>query len=305
MKISVMITTRNRIEDLKRTVERLSSLNPSPHEILICADGCEDETVDFLKNSFPQVHLFENYVSIGSVGARKALLKEATGDWVLSLDDDSYPLDSDFIEKIESVISRHPEAAVVTFPEERDGGTFVSQNKTPESPGHYVSSYANCGAVMNRRFYLDQPGFPVFFVHMYEEPDYALQCYAAGASVWFEPSLVIRHHQSPSQRNQMRRHHQNARNELWSAWMRCPWPWVLLVTVFRKISQLRYASTEGFTWVMREPLYWLEAWCGIRKAFQFREPIPWRIYFAWMCLARRPIHTLKQLNKSFGFNWKT
>ena len=46
--------------------------------------------------------------------------------------------------------------------------------------GRYVAAYANCGAAMRRDVYLQLAGFPTFFGHMYEEPDYALQCYASG-----------------------------------------------------------------------------------------------------------------------------
>ena len=50
---------------------------------------------------------------------------------------------------------------------------------------------------MRRDVYLKLAGFPKFFrPHGYEEPDYALQCYAAGFAVWFEPNLAVRHHMS-------------------------------------------------------------------------------------------------------------
>ena len=44
MTLSVMITTRNRVEDLKRTIRALTQLDPVPQEILITADGCTDGT---------------------------------------------------------------------------------------------------------------------------------------------------------------------------------------------------------------------------------------------------------------------
>lgn len=295
-----MITTRNRCEDLRKTLSCLMSCTPQPSEILVCADGCDDETVHMVTGEFPSIRLLENSPSIGSVSSRRRLLEETKSDWVLSLDDDSYPLDQGFFEKISSVIANHPEAAVITFPEQHDGGTYVSADKAPDSPGHYVSSYANCGAIMDRRFYLAQQGFPAIFSHMYEEPDYALQCYAAGSSVWFEPSLVIRHHQSPHQRNHLRRHQLNARNELWSVWMRCPWPWLPLVTAFRMWSQFRYAVSEGFGWAVREPLYWIEALKNLGSVREARQPVPWKRYFTWMRLARRPLYSRDQLNGAFG-----
>ena len=229
MKFSVMITTRDRRSDLRRTCVRISSLHPPPEEVLICADGCSDGTAAMVREEFPGFTLLENKVVLGSVASRDRLLRTATGDVVVSLDDDSYPLAEDFFYRLPDLFSGHPEAAVISFRELREGGVFSSEEGLP---GHYVPAYANCAAAMRREFYLEQPGFPAFFFHAYEEPDYALQCHAAGHAVWFEPSLVIRHHRSPVGRLPILQHHQNSRNELWSVWMRCPWPWVPLVRHF-------------------------------------------------------------------------
>ena len=300
MTISVMITTRNRCEELRRTVSRLDRLEPAAIEIIICADGCADETVSIITTDFPRVRLLINETAIGSVGSRDRMLRDAKGDWVLSLDDDSYPVTPNFLEKLEPIIASHPEAMVITFPEERDQGMFPSDTKTPQCPGHYVSAYPNCAALMNRDFYLSQPGFPLHFVHMYEEPDFALQCYAGGSAVWFEPSLPIRHHLTPTQRCEIDRHHQNARNELWSVWMRCPWPWLPVVSLFRVWRQFRYACTEGLSWAVREPVWWWSGLLGFRACVRKRHPVKWHIYVAWMKLARHPIQTRTKLCQKFN-----
>src|SRR6266576_2063619 len=86
---------------------------------------------------------------------------------------------------------------------------------------------------LRREVYLKIGGYPSFFFHGYEEPDYALQCYAAGYAVWFEPSLPIRHHLAEANRNRFRFHQSNARNEIWSVWLRCPWPWLPLVSLMK------------------------------------------------------------------------
>lgn len=300
MTFTVMITTRNRCDDLRRTCRIIREWNPAPLEVIIMADGCTDGTAEMVRNEFPAFCLYENPKPLGSVASRKHLLEEARGDGVVSLDDDSYPVDRDFLARLMPVLEAHPEAAVVAFPELRDDGSYASSDKTPETPGHYVSSYANCAAMMRREFYLRQPGFPRFFVHMYEEPDYALQCYAAGAAVWFEPSLVIRHHMSLLQRQPVKRHHQNARNELWSVWMRCPWPWLPVVALFRIWRQFRYACREGLGWACREPVWWFDALRGLADCWKNRQPVDWKIYFAWMRLARHPVAGLSELKTICG-----
>jgi len=233
MTISVMIPSRDRCQDLRLTCQKLRELRPLPEEVIIWSDGSADGTAAMVRKEFPEYRLIENERPRGSVYGRDQLLRLARGEIVLSLDDDSYPLRRDFLDQLARVAAEHPEAAVIVFPELRDGKKPATAGKTDRSRGHYVSAYANCAAAMRREFYLKQPGFVLFFKHMYEEPDYALQCYAAGAAVWFEPTLIVRHRESAVNRGLVTRHHLNARNELWSVWLRCPWPWLAFLTIYR------------------------------------------------------------------------
>jgi hypothetical protein len=114
-----------------------------------------------------------------------------------------------------------------------------------------------------------------------------VQCYALGYVARFEPNLPIRHHVAANQRDLINRHHQNARNELWSVLMRCPFPQLIPVAFFRIWRQFRYACSESLSWVVREPLWWWSALRGTSTCLQHRSPVPWRIYYRWMKLARR------------------
>lgn len=286
-RISVIIPTHNRCADLKETCARLVSMCPPPDEILVCVDGCTDGTLEMLRESFPSVRVLRNDRRRGSVESRNALARAATGDILVSLDDDSHPVAVDFFERIGGVFARHPEAAVVSLPELRNDGSYATPSKTSASHGHAVSAYANCASAMRRAVYLTLPGFPPFFTHMYEEPDYALQCQAAGWTVWFEPSLTIRHRMSADGRSEIARHQQHARNEVWSVWMRCPLPWLLPVTAFRAVRQFQHAWSIDWRWAAKEPQWWWQALRGLSECVQRRQPIEWRVYLRWMRLARR------------------
>jgi len=299
MTVSVMIPTRDRCEDLRFTCAKLKQLRPLPDEILVWADGCTDGTTAMIRSEFPEVRLFESAQPMGSVYTRDRILRAAQGDIVLSLDDDSFPIEQDFIARLQEVVARHPEAAVIAFPELRDGTTYAAADKTNKSPGHYVSAYANCAAAMRRGFYLEQPGFVSFFGHMYEEPDYALQCYSVGAAVWFEPTLTVRHHESPLRRAPMARHHLNARNELWSAWLRCPWPWLPMVSGYRVARQFVYAWSQSASWALMEPAWWLAALRGMPQCWAGRKAIQWSTYARWMWLARDGIYSRQELQRRF------
>jgi GT2 family glycosyltransferase len=119
---------------------------------------------------------------------------------------------------------------------------------------------------------------------MYEEPDYALQCVAAGYDVLFSPIVSIRHHYSGQVRSEMGSHYRHARNELWSTLMRCPFPFAVGMVAWRVFSQFRYACKRGWRWVIREPAWWWQALAGVPYCLQKRRPVSWASYKRWLAL---------------------
>lgn len=278
-----MITTRNRLAELYRTVQVLKSLRPPPDEILVTADGCTDGTADFVRAELPQATLIVNEVGCGSVASRDRMMREATGDLVLALDDDSYPEQLDCLARLANLFAARPQLAVAHFPQHTDEYP-ETLGKTEFDPPCLTRSFANSGACLRRSIYLQLPGFEPRFFHMYEEPDYALQCIGGGFEIYHTPILTIRHHWSGQSRSRLRNHHRHARNQLWSALLRCPFPYSLVVIGYRFAVQFRFAWNEGISWVIREPLWW---WQALREAPYFlrkAKPIPWSSYRRWLSL---------------------
>lgn len=281
--LSIMITTKGRIADLRRTWHSLRQLNPQPLEVLVTMDGCTAEAVETISAELPEARLFVNEVARGSVASRDRMMREARGDLVLALDDDSYPEQLDCIARVVPFFQQRAKLAVLHFPQRTDEypETLAQTNFGSE---HLSRAFANSGAVLRRSTYLQLPGFEPRFFHMYEEPDYGLQCIAAGYDVMFSPVITIRHHYSGQARNEIRIHHRHARNEFWSTLIRCPLPFAVGMIAWRVFSQFRYACKRGWSWVVREPLWWCEALAGISYCVWKRRPVPWAGYKRWLSL---------------------
>jgi GT2 family glycosyltransferase len=284
MTVSVMITTKGRIEDLRLTCRVLQTLNPPPLEVLITLDGCTADVVKAVKAEFAEAALFVNEIGLGSVASRDRMMREAKGDLMLALDDDSYPEQLDCVARIVPLFEQRPVLAVLHFPQRTDEypETLVQTNFGPEE--HLTRSFANSGAVLRRSTYLQLPGFESRFFHMYEEPDYGLQCVAAGYDVLCSPVVTIRHHYSGDARDGILIHHRHARNEFWSTLIRCPLPFAFGMVAWRVFSQFRYAYKRGWSWVVREPLWWCEALAGIPYCVRKRRAVPWAAYKRWLRL---------------------
>jgi len=283
MKVSIMITTLNRSAELKQTLSRIRSLQPPPDEILVTSDGCSDKTVEILQTEFPDIILSIHERSQGSVASRSEMMEQATGDLVLALDDDSYPEQQNCLEILVDVFTRNPNLAVATFPQRTDEYP-ETLTQVDFGPRRAIRSFPNSGACIRVSSYRQLPGFEPIFFHMYEEPDYALQCIGRGWEVEFIPEITIRHHWTSKERSALRNHHRHARNELWSTLMRCPFPHAFAVLFFRIFSQAKYAAKRGPKWLVREPLWWGSAIAGIPQALRRRNPVPLEGFRRWLSL---------------------
>jgi GT2 family glycosyltransferase len=281
--ISLIIATKNRVDQLRRMLGFVRQLSPPPLEIIVTADGCIDGTADLVRRELPQARLIINDTSTGSVAARDRMMREARGEFVLSLDDDSYPEQLDCLARIISHFEQRPRMAVLHFPQHSDEYP-ATLGAFDFGPGRKTRSFSNAGAVLRRSTYLELGGYAKDFFHAYEEPDYALRCIAAGYDICYEPSLTVRHHYSVMMRSERRTHHLHARNEFWSVLLRVPFPYVLPVAVYRMLSQFGYACTRGVGWVVREPAWWFPALVGIPRCLRARKPVRWVDYRAWLRL---------------------
>jgi GT2 family glycosyltransferase len=231
----------------------------------------------------PNVKLIVNAPAKGSVESRDRMIREAKGDLVLALDDDSYPQEADCIDRIISLFKQRPKLAVLHFPQRTDEypDTLLQTDFGCEK---LTRSFASSGAVLRKSIYQKLPGFEPRFYHMYEEPDYSLQCITAGYDVLFSPILNIRHHYSGQVRDEIRIHHRHARNEFWSTIMRCPLLLTPGMVTWRVFSQFRYAYKRGLSWWIREPAWWFQALAGIPYCLRKRRPVSLAGYKRWLSL---------------------
>ncbi|BDS07644.1 hypothetical protein NT6N_26840 [Oceaniferula spumae] len=286
MDISVMITTLNRVDELKRTLSKVDALVPAPLEVWVVADGCSDGTVEFLREYYPKVKLIEHEKSQGSVASRSEVMQNVSGDLVLALDDDSYPEQMDALAKLGALFASNPNLAIATFPQRTDEYPHSLEKKN-FGIRRQTRTFPNSGACLRVSTYKTLPGFEPMFFHMYEEPDYALQCIGNNWDVIIYPEIIIRHHYSGLARSERRNHHRHARNEFWSTLMRCPFPHCIPIMLYRMFSQARYAYSRGWYWLLLEPVWWWQAIAGVFPALDRRKSLSWAGYRRWLLMPHR------------------
>lgn len=84
---TILITTKDRKEELKRAVE--SALRQKDVcEVLVFDDGSADGTRELITTHFPSVKFERADKSLGIIGARNRAMRLATGSVVITIDDD-------------------------------------------------------------------------------------------------------------------------------------------------------------------------------------------------------------------------
>ncbi|QLE59170.1 glycosyltransferase family 2 protein [Nostoc sp. TCL26-01] len=134
MKFSIVITTYNRLNLLRRAIE--SSLNQSlACEVVVIDDCSSDETENYVKSLGDAVVYHRNQVNQGHAATVNTGVEKASGDWIKFLDDDDY-LDVKCIEKMAEAIALCPDAVICSCIAAQVDSEGVELSRTPKTgPG--------------------------------------------------------------------------------------------------------------------------------------------------------------------------
>jgi GT2 family glycosyltransferase len=209
MKLSYVIVTHNRREPLLRTLAILRStattpLPPGEWETWVVDNASTDGTADAVRRQFPDVRVIERRRNEG-VWARSHAFAPAAGQYVILLDDDSYPIGDTVSESLAYLESRPRCAAVV--------GRVVLPDGSCEACA--LPSVMLSGAVCIRRsVLLEVGGFRPEFFRKAGEYDLSFRIWQAGYSVERFEDVLYRHDKVQTGRSAAFAHRMDLRNNL-------------------------------------------------------------------------------------------
>ncbi len=96
MKISLVVSTYNTPEYLKKVLEGIKLQTERPYEALIADDGSGPETAETVERCrralpFPVVHLWQEDRGFRAAKIRNEAIKKSSGDYIIALDGDCVP----------------------------------------------------------------------------------------------------------------------------------------------------------------------------------------------------------------------
>jgi GT2 family glycosyltransferase len=225
--VTVVVATRDRRDELRRTLEHLEGLSPAP-PVVVVDNGSTDGTVEAVRAGFPGVQLIEQGRNLGCA-ARNVGVARARTPYVAFSDDDSW-WEQGALEAAADAFDAHPRlglvaAAVLVGPEGRADPVNADLAQSPlpadeDLPGPRVLGFLACAAVVRRSAFVQAGGFDPLLFFGGEEALLAQDLAALGWGVCHLPRVRAHHHPSPLRPPSAWRRRLEARNALLTAWLR-------------------------------------------------------------------------------------
>lgn len=265
-RVSVVVITHDRREELHRTLVSLEALPEQPR-VVVVDNGSSDGTADMVRTSHPDVTLLTPGENLGAVG-RNVGVAAVDSPYVAFCDDDTW-YEPGALRLAADLLDAHPSLAVITAkiivePYGRvdaisDEMADSPLRRVPGLPGHPLLSFLAGVSILRREAFEQAGGFSARLWLGGEEELLASDLARAGWDMVYVPDVVAHHHASTARDSHLRRRH-GIRNTLWFTWLRRPLPSAVrrtarLATRVPRDRITAYAVADalrGAPWVWRE-----------------------------------------------------
>lgn len=218
LKVSFLISTYNRRDVTLHTLDRLlqCGLAPEEFEIIVVDNASRDGTADAIAAQHPHVRLIRLKQNRGAC-AKNAGIAQARGQYIIFLDDDSFP-DSRSVAKMLHHFANDPRLGAAVF-------TVTLPDGSRECSA-YPDVFIGCGTGFRREALIEVGGLPEDFFMQAEEYDLSLRLIDAGWRVRTFHDLHVSHLKTPGARFSERTTRLDVRNNLMLIARHFPDEWV-------------------------------------------------------------------------------
>lgn len=226
---SILITTKNRLEDLKTSINKLTFLlNRKDLSIIICDDGSTDGTFEYIKKCYPKFLIIRNEVSKGLIYSRNTLMNLTNSEFAISLDDDLNFLIKNPLEIIEKYFREQSKCAVVSFRifwSLSEPITFYTEEESLR-----MKSYAGGAHAFRMSAWKSIPNYPEWFIFYGEEEFASYQLFKNNLEVHYLPEVLVHHRVNIKGRKRGKDYRIRLRRSLRSGWYLyfLFYPWILI-----------------------------------------------------------------------------
>jgi GT2 family glycosyltransferase len=279
----VILTMGDRPVDLARAIASVVAQEGDPVQVVVVGNGADVPGLP------PGVELLRLPDNVGIPAGRNAGVARTTGDLVLYLDDDGWLPEPAAIERVRADFAADPRLGIVSLRiADPEAGTTARRHVPrlragdPMASGP-VTTFLGGAAAVRRAVLEECGGLPDGFFYAHEETDLAWRALDAGWGIRYDAGALMYHPATAPSRHASY-YRMNARNRVWLARRRLPWPlvpvylgvWVVLTVARTRAPGLLRTWAAGF----------VEGW---RTDPGERHPLRWRTVARMTRLGRPPV----------------
>lgn len=214
-RLSIITVNYNGIKDTCELIDSIPFNNDT--EVIVVDNASKEDEASIISERFPQVKVIRSDKNLGFAGGNNLSIKEAKGDYILLINNDTYFKEfniDNLIKRLDSsvkigIVCPKLRFAWGNYPIQFAGYTPLSsitlRNKAigfgEEDKGQYniahPTPYAHGAAMLIKREAIEKVGLmPECFFLYYEEIDWSMMFTRAGYEIWYDPSCTVFHKES-------------------------------------------------------------------------------------------------------------
>ncbi len=189
--VTVNILSFNRKDELRNTLTKVYEQDYKNIEIIVVDNASGDGSSEMVKKEFPDVELIQLEKNIGIAGWNEGF-NAAKGEYILVLDDDSYPIINTIRIGIIKLMNENKIGIIAC-------NIVIGSQFDLESASVYdeleksVNSFVGCGAIIRRNVLETIGGFESELFLYFHEVEIALRIVDAGWKIVASPKSIVVH----------------------------------------------------------------------------------------------------------------
>ncbi len=255
-RLSIVFLNYNRLDDTRYTLTHLKQLlaarSQADIEVIAVDNASSDGTAEYLRTEAHWVNVIEMPDNTGIAGYNEGF-KQARGDYLLVLDDDSHPVDNATLDRLLQHLDNNPKLGAVACRIEDAQLQRVWTWHLPKNDQAGESmAFVGCGFAIRRDLFEQVGWYPADFFLYQNEIAVSIEVLHAGYQIYYDPQCRVIHRASPTGRASWRRVYYPTRNTIWLIRRYFPYPVAAYLICSRLcLGLLRAIQSLEFKWYYR------------------------------------------------------
>ena len=195
--VTINILSYNRKDELRITLQKVFEQDYTNIEVVVVDNASTDGTSEMVEKEFPKVKLIRLKKNMGIAGWNEGF-KAANGEYVLVLDDDSYPLHNSIYDGLYQ-FSKNENLRIVAY----NIYNLLTRKSQTEEFKKRPLLFIGCGALLKSTLFVEIGYFNELYFIYFHELDYTLRCYNNYFEVLYLKETIVIHDQCMKSRGKI------------------------------------------------------------------------------------------------------